>query len=271
MLEPREGRIIMFDKLVVSTVQRRSRRTLKFFVCTSITYLFVAAFAFALSIYLASPKLADSSERGFLTAPPPPPPPPLKFGPSRTDSGGTPPPDFTRFLSFDDLGHQQTQPTRINAGDTLPNLGKFDGSPGGDQNGSPDGIGDGPGVIGSDGKGSDAPPKPPDPPRTAPRSVEKDNKPLRVSSTVLQGKVIERRVPIYPELARRIRLQGDVAVEVIISPEGRVESVRVLSGHPMLTPTALEAARAWRFSPTLLNGVPVRVTGVITFVFKLSE
>jgi protein TonB len=88
---------------------------------------------------------------------------------------------------------------------------------------------------------------------------------------VLQGKVIERRVPIYPELARRIRLQGDVAVEVIISPEGRVESVRAISGHPMLTQSALDAARAWRFAPTLLNGVAVRVTGVITFVFKLNE
>ncbi|PYT03152.1 MAG: energy transducer TonB, partial [Acidobacteria bacterium] len=63
----------------------------------------------------------------------------------------------------------------------------------------------------------------------------------------------------------------DVAVEVIISPEGRVESVRAVSGHPMLIPTALDAARAWRFGPTLLNGVPVRVTGVITFVFKLNE
>jgi protein TonB len=88
---------------------------------------------------------------------------------------------------------------------------------------------------------------------------------------LLQGKVIERRVPIYPELARRIRLQGDVAVEVIISPEGRVESVRAVSGHPMLTQSALDAARIWRFAPTFLNGVPVRVTGVITFAFKLND
>jgi TonB family protein len=94
---------------------------------------------------------------------------------------------------------------------------------------------------------------------------------MRITSNVLQGKAIDRRTPSYPPLARQIRLQGDVSVEVIISPEGRVESARVVSGHPMFAPYAREAALGWRFEPTLLNDVPVRVTGVITFVFKLNE
>jgi protein TonB len=88
---------------------------------------------------------------------------------------------------------------------------------------------------------------------------------------VLQGKAIERRTPIYPPLARQIHLQGDVSVEVIISPDGRVESARVVSGHPMFAQYAREAALGWRFEPTFLNGVAVRVTGVITFAFKLNE
>jgi len=92
-----------------------------------------------------------------------------------------------------------------------------------------------------------------------------------VSSVVLQGKAVERVVPVYPELPKRIRLQGEVSIEVIISPEGRVESARVVNGHPMLVNSAREAARGWRFEPTFLNGVAVRVTGVITFVFKLNE
>jgi TonB family protein len=96
-------------------------------------------------------------------------------------------------------------------------------------------------------------------------------KPLPISSVVLQGKAIDRAVPIYPELAKRIRLQGDVSVEVIISPEGRVESARVVSGHPMLVQSAIDAARRWRFEATYLNGVAVRVTGVITFVFKINQ
>jgi protein TonB len=96
-------------------------------------------------------------------------------------------------------------------------------------------------------------------------------KPVRISSTVLQGKAIDKIVPIYPPLAKQIRMQGEVSVEVIISPEGRVESVRIVSGHPMFVTAAGDAARRWRFEPTILNGVPVRVTGVITFVFKLNE
>jgi protein TonB len=88
---------------------------------------------------------------------------------------------------------------------------------------------------------------------------------------VLQGKAIERVVPLYPELPKRIRLQGDVSIEVMISAEGRVESARAVSGHPMLVQAALDAARRWRFGPTTLNGVPVRVSGVITFVFKIGD
>jgi TonB family protein len=88
---------------------------------------------------------------------------------------------------------------------------------------------------------------------------------------VLQGKAIERTKPSYPLLARQIHLQGDVSVEVIISPEGRVESARVVSGHPMFAEVARNAALSWRFQPTFLNGVAVRVTGVIVFVFKLGE
>lgn len=258
----------MFDKLVVSTARRRGSRTAKFFVCTSITYLLVIAFAFALSICLTTPKLADSSDRyQVLIAPSPPPPP--KVGPPRVDSADPTQPDFRSVRDLDDLFHQQATPPRINAGAGLPNVGKIDGLTDGDEKGSP--YGTSVPVIGSDGKANDAPPKPTDPPRPTPRAVETDNRPLRLPSTVLQGKVIERRVPLYPELAKRIRLQGDVAVEVIISPEGRVESVRAVSGHPMLTQSALDAARAWRFEPTLLNSVPVRVTGVIIFVFKLND
>jgi len=124
-------------------------------------------------------------------------------------------------------------------------------------------------VLGLNNATSD-PPKPIDPPKPQPKQVD-NPKPLLVSSTVLQGKAIDKVVPVYPELAKRTRLAGEVSVEVIISPEGRVESVRVVSGHPMFVQAAVDAARRWRFEPTILNQVPVRVTGVITFVFKLNE
>ena len=71
-------------------------------------------------------------------------------------------------------------------------------------------------------------------------------------------------------MAIQVKIEGSVSVEVVISPEGRVEAARAVSGHPLLKPAAVEAARLWRFQPTLLNNSPVRVTGIITFVFKLN-
>jgi len=135
----------------------------------------------------------------------------------------------------------------------------------------PPGIGSGSGVL--NGSTNIDPAPRPDPPviKPVPSTTVADNKPLRLTSTVLQGKAIERRTPAYPQLARQIHLQGEVSVEVMISPDGRVESARVVSGHPMLAQCAREAAMGWRFGPTLLNKTPVRVTGVITFIFKLNE
>ncbi len=255
----------MFERLVVSTAQKRKGRTARFFVCTSIIYLSAVAFAFAISIWLADPKLADTHDSAIpLATPPPGPRPPQAATPSR-DSRGTSRQDLRNVLKYEDIvNHPQNTAPRI----LLPAGADFSsgGVIGGDPNGPPGGID----IPDANARGSELPPKPPDPPNSQPRATD-NKKPLPVSSTVLQGKALERRVPVYPELVRRIRLQGDVAVEVIISPEGRVESARAVSGHPMLVACAVDAARGWRFAPTLLNGTPVRVTGVITFVFKLSE
>jgi len=145
------------------------------------------------------------------------------------------------------------------------------GGPGGDGDIGPGvpGIPDAGNVIGSSKEPSD-PPKPPDPPKQQPKPAD-TAKPVAVSSKVLQGKAIQKVVPVYPALAKQIRMPGEVSVEVIISPEGRVESVRIVSGHPLFVNAARDAALGWRFEPTILNNVPVRVTGVITFVFKLND
>jgi len=62
-----------------------------------------------------------------------------------------------------------------------------------------------------------------------------------------------------------------VVVEVVISPEGVVESARAVSGDPLFVATAVAAAREWRFQPTYLGKTPVRVAGAITFVFKFGQ
>lgn len=258
----------MFEKLVVSTAQKRKGRTATFFVCTSIVYLSAAAFAFALSVLLADPKLADTSERATLIATPLPPPLRLQqTAPSHPDSaGGTQRQDLNNVLRYADIvNHSQGEPPRL-APPAATNFGGSDSAFGVVRDGVLGGID----VPGPSTKGTEPPPRPVDQPKPQPRSAV-DNKPLVVASTVLQGKALERTKPIYPPLARQIHLQGDVSVEVIISPEGRVESARVVNGHPMFAQYARGAALSWRFQPTFLNGVPVRVTGVIVFVFKLTE
>jgi TonB family protein len=92
-----------------------------------------------------------------------------------------------------------------------------------------------------------------------------------VSQPVLQGKAIYRKTPEYPALAKIVKKEGPVVVEVVISPEGLVESARAISGDPLLAPIAVAAAREWRFQPTYLGNVAVRVAGAITFVFKLGQ
>jgi TonB family protein len=257
---------IMFEKLVVSSAQKRKGRTTRFFVCTSIVYLSTIALVFAVSVLLADPKLADTSDTIIHIAQLPPAPRGPQVIVDRAYPGGTPRQDLTNVLKYDDIANRQhSGPPRL----PLP-AGSGVRSDEGVAGGVPDGV---PGVIGVPGstsRGTDPPPRPVDPPKPQPAPAT-EKRPLPVTSSVLQGKAIERSKPVYPPLAKQIHLQGDVSVEVMISPEGRVESARVVSGHPMLAERAREAAMSWRFQPTFLNGVPVRVTGVIVFVFKLGE
>lgn len=256
----------MFDKLVVSTVQRSKRRTAKFLFGTGVFYLVAASGAFALSVLMANPKLADTEVVTLVGTLPSPRSPIVDK--VRPGSQSTRRPDPNNVQDLDQiLSHRTTtQPS-------VPPLGTFtpsgQGGLGAQGEGPPSSISS-LGIVGGERMGD--PPLAPDPPKPKPAvQTAVDLKPIKVPSSVLQGKAIQRLKPSYPPLACQIRLQGGVAVEIIIAPNGRVETARVISGHPMLAASAREAAMGWRFEPTLLNGVPVRVTGVITFVFKLNE
>jgi TonB family protein len=61
-------------------------------------------------------------------------------------------------------------------------------------------------------------------------------------------KVIERVVPAYPDLARRLNLRGTVRVEVSVLPNGTVKSAKALGGNPVLVQAAVEAVRKWKFA-----------------------
>ena len=90
-----------------------------------------------------------------------------------------------------------------------------------------------------------------------------------VSAGVLNGKALEMPKPLYPEAARRARLSGVVTVEVVIDVSGKVIGARAVSGPDMLRDAAERAARQAKFTPALLAGQPVRVSGVISYNFSL--
>jgi protein TonB len=94
---------------------------------------------------------------------------------------------------------------------------------------------------------------------------------VRISQGVTKGLLIRRVEPTYPPLARSARVQGEVVLSAIISTNGDIENLQLVSGHPMLVPAALTAVKQWRYKPYLLNGQPTEVETTITVIFTLSS
>jgi len=91
------------------------------------------------------------------------------------------------------------------------------------------------------------------------------------TSSMLQGSLVHRVEPVYPPIARTARVGGLVVLEAIISKEGTMKNLRLISGHPLLVPAAVEAVSQWRYRPYLLNGEAVEVETQITVNFILGN
>ena len=102
---------------------------------------------------------------------------------------------------------------------------------------------------------------PPPPPRQA------RPEPAMKYIGVVNGKAIRLPTPPYPEAARRIGIQGEVTVQIVISESGSVVSSRAVKGHPLLKSAAESSAKGAVFSPTFLGGKPIKATGVIIYRF----
>lgn len=143
------------------------------------------------------------------------------------------------------------------------------GVPGGDARGRQGGP---PGAPPITGDIALLPPPPPNPvaqPVKAPPPPT-PSAPVRIGGDVQAAKLIRQPIPIYPPLARQARISGTVRLEGIISKEGTIVQLRVISGHPLLSPAALDAVRQWVYRPTLLNGVPMEVIAPIDVHFTLN-
>jgi protein TonB len=130
------------------------------------------------------------------------------------------------------------------------------------------GFGDPNGLLRSFGSSSQglrlAPPPPQSDAEAPPR------KPKLVPPNVQQALLITRVEPVYPVLAKQIRLEGTVVIRAIIAENGAVESAEILSGHPLLARAARDAILEWRYRPTLLRGEPIEVETLVTVIFRMQ-
>ncbi len=93
---------------------------------------------------------------------------------------------------------------------------------------------------------------------------------IHVSRGVEAARLIRMVKPIYPQIALQARIEGTVVLEAVVGTDGSVESLRYVSGPPLLVQAAIDAVRQWRYQPTLLNGKPVSVETTITVIFTLN-
>ena len=246
----------MFEEMVVSSPNpKKTNKPWTVFLSMLLQIVFLGILILIPLIYTeALPKTMMAT---MLTAPPPPPPPP-------------PPPAAVQVVHVRPQVHlmdagklvapkvipKEVKIIKEEAEPDMGSVGMAGGVPGGVAGGSMGGVMGG--IIGGVGT---APP-PPKPKQTGP---------VRVGGNVQAARLVNRVQPVYPPLARQTRISGTVRLHAIISKDGTIRELEVLSGHPLLQQAALDAVRQWRYQPTLLNGEPVEVDTTIDVIFSLNQ
>ena len=241
------------DSLVESSGRLKTRRGWTTMLSFSLQILFLGCLILLPLIYTEA--LPKQQLMSFLVAPPPPPPPPPPAAAVQIK---------TVKVESDIVNGELRQPTKIPEKikmvqeDAAPppvtaTGGVVGGVPGGVPGGSLGGVIGG--IIGS-----------------APVAVPKMATPqrIRVSSGVAAGMLIQEVRPAYPPMAKMARVQGTVVLAAVISKQGTIEGLKVISGHPMLIQSAVDAVQQWRYKPYMLSGEPVEVDTQISVVFTLS-
>ncbi len=93
---------------------------------------------------------------------------------------------------------------------------------------------------------------------------------VRLASSLVEGMLVRKTMPIYPPIARLMRVQGTVVLQATISTAGVIEDLRVVSGPVLLRQAALDAVETWVYRPYMLNGKPVEVGTTVNVEFKLE-
>ena len=208
--------------------------------------------------------LPSTQLTSFLTAPPPPPPPPpppaaapvkaVRVIPRQFDAGRLmAPKSIPKEIAM--IKEEEMPPPSAGGGVVGGIAG---GMPGGMSGGI---IG---GIIGSIPVA--APPPPPPVKAAAPAAPQR----IRVGGNVQEARLSKKVVPTYPPLARSARISGVVRFNAVIGTDGRIQNLQLVTGHPLLVPSAQSAVSQWVYQPTLLNGEPVEVMTQIDVNFTLQ-
>jgi len=242
----------MFDELVESSaVKKKTNKSWAVTLSVVVQTLILLVLILIPLIYTqALPKAMLST---LLIAPPPPPPPP-------------PPPQAAPVKVIKPVARLLTQ-GKLMAPRAIPkDVAVFKEAelppepPAG--SGVIGGLGGGD-ILGGLGGGSSAGAPPPPPPKATQTRI-------KLGGQVQAAKIVAQPQPLYPALARQARIQGNVVLHAIIDKDGRVGQLEVVSGHPLLVQSALDAVKQWRYQPTQLNGDPVEVDTTITVSFVLG-
>lgn len=264
----------MFNNLIESTSHAGEfKRRGSFVLFTSATYVLFFIVAGVMSIYAYDARLDDQNTE-FVTMlspldlPAPPTPVTHKAPPPRGDTNKSN--QVIRANDFVSINHPEKVPetasAKPNPGLPVPDRGTWETG----AHDSGPGLSDsGPGTVGTGNNGGGPPaievgtPPPATPPVHQPV-------PKVVSKGVITGLAISLPRPPYPPIARQMRVQGVVSVQVLVDEAGKVVSAKAILGNPVLMPAAQQAAYGARFSPTRLNDQAVKVSGVITYNFVLQ-
>jgi periplasmic protein TonB len=238
----------MFDDLVESAVvKRKTNKTWPVFLSTFVQTMILGILV--LIPLMHSEALPKTMLPTLLVAPPPPPPAP----PPQTVKTNARP--IVRFIQSGKL----LAPSKIPKDVAM--LSEPPLPPEVANNGITNNVfSDIPGqtITGNTGPAVPAPSKTPGPSR------------IKQGGNVTAASLINQTRPAYPALARQARIQGNVILHAIIDKDGNVAQLEVISGHPLLVQSALDAVKQWRYKPTLLNGDPVEVDTTITVTFTMG-
>ena len=238
----------MFNELIESSTEKKKTNTSWSVILSAMVQIMILSVLVLIPL-IYTQALPKAMLATLLIAPPPPPPPP-------------PPPikaeikPAARLIQSGRLMQPRAIPKDVavfKEADLPPDVAA-------NNNGTQGGVFGG---IPGQGIMAGSAPAPPPPKLTAPARIKQ-------GGDVTAASIVTQTRPVYPPLARQARIQGTVVLHAIIDKEGKVAQMEVVSGHPLLVQSALEAVKQWRYKPTQLNGEPVEVDTTIQVTFTMN-